>query len=561
MAVWKPLAFLVLTACLSLTAPPVRAAESLSIGITQFPHSLHPSIDSMAATAYIHGFARRPITGFDADWELACFLCTGLPTIDNGQAVIEPVSPDVGDGTGQGIAVTYTLPAEAVWGDGTPITSADAVFTWQVGRHPDTGFAAAEMYRRILDIEVVDEKTFTVHSDRVTFNYNAINDLRLLPRHLEAEAFADPATYRQNSLYNRAPTTPGLWNGPWRITEVAPGSQVTLTRNPHWWGQPPAFDRIIVKAVENTAALEATLLSGGIDMISGEVGLGVDQALAFESRHGGDFTVLYQPGLFYEHLELNLDTPALADRRVRQALLHAIDRQTIVAKLFGGKLPLAVTSVAPLDAIHADDLTPAAYDVARAKALLDEAGFTPGADGVRVNAEGQRLSIVLQTTAGNRTRERVEQVLQAMWKAIGVEAVIRNEPPRVLFGETLTKRKFEGAALFAWISSPENPPRTTLHCEEIPTADTAWTGQNYTGYCSPEMDRLIETIAAELDPAVRRGLWHDLQALYARDLPALPLWFKAEAHILPPWLEGMTPTGHMTYSSHWAETWRDSRED
>lgn len=557
-AVRTVLSLLILAAGLTWGAT-TGAAEPLRIGITQFPHSLHPSIDSMAATSYIHGFARRPITAYDADWQLVCLLCTELPTLDNGQAVIEPVPTDVGDGSGRGMAVTYTLHEDAAWGDGTPITSADVVFTWRVGRHPRTGFAAAEAYRRILSIDVVDDKTFTLHLDRVSFAYNAINDFRLLPAHLEAEAFADPERYQRDSLYARAPTTPGLWFGPWRLAEVTPGAQVVLERNPHWWGQPPAFDRVVVKAVENTAALEATLLSGGVDMIAGEVGLGTDQALAFEQRAGDRFRVLYQPGLFYEHLDLNLGQPALADRRVRQALLHAIDRETIVAKLFGGKLPVAKTSVSPLDWVHDDTLTGTSHDPEAAKALLAEAGWTPGADGILAK-DGQRLSIVLQTTAGNRTRERVEQVLQSMWKAIGAEVVIRNEPARVLFGETLTKRKFEGAVLFAWISSPENVPRTTLHCEEIPTAENAWTGQNYTGYCDPGMDALIEAINTELDRAKRESMWHDLQALYARDLPALPLWFKAEPHILPPWLDGVTPTGHMNYSSLWAETWTDTRE-
>ncbi len=534
-------------------------AQALSIGITQFPHSLHPSIDSMAATSYIHGFTRRPITAYDADWRLTCLLCAELPTLENGEAVIETVPKDIGDGSGRGMAVTYTLPADAQWGDGTPITTADVVFTWEVGRHPDTGFTAAEGFRRILSVDIVDDKTFTLHQDRVSFAYNAINDFRLLPKHLEAAAFADPATYKANSLYNRAPTTPGLWFGPWRLADITPGSQVVLERNPHWWGKAPAFDRVTVKAVENTAALEATLLSGGIDMISGEVGLGADQALAFEDRHGDRFAILYQPGLFYEHLDLNLERPVLADRRVRQALLHAIDRETVVARLFGGKLPVADTSVSPLDWVHDDALSAAAYDPARAKALLDEAGWTPGPDGVRMK-DGARLSVVLQTTAGNRTRERVEQVLQSMWKAVGVEAVIRNEPARVLFGETTTKRKYDGAVLFAWISSPENVPRTTLHCDEIPTAENAWIGQNYTAYCDPEMDALIDAIETELDRDKRQVLWHRLQEIYARDLPALPLWFKAEPYILPPWLRGVTPTGHMNYSSLWAETWWDARQ-
>lgn len=105
-----------------------------------------------------------------------------------------------------------------------------------------------------------------------------------------------------------------------------------LERNPTWWGEPPAFGRIVVKAVENTTALEANLLSGEVDMIEGSLGLSLDQALAFERRNGDRFRVVYKPGLVYEHLEPMLDNPALADKRVRQALLHGLDREAIYAE-------------------------------------------------------------------------------------------------------------------------------------------------------------------------------------------------------------------------------------
>lgn len=535
---------------------PAQAPKTLTVGITQFPHTLHPTIDSMAATSYIMGLARRPITAYDADWQLVCLLCSELPTLDNGRAKIVAVPKDVGDGSGRGIAVTYTLPEKAAWGDGTPITTDDVLFTWEVGRNPQVGIAAAELYRRILDIQVLDAKTFTLVMDRVGFTYNSIGDFGLLPAHIEGPAFRDdPAAYRANTRYDRDSANPGLWFGPYRVAEVAQGAQVVLERNPAWWGQPPAFDRIIVKAVENTAALEANLLAGGVDMIAGEVGIAVDQAIAFERRHGARFAVSYRPSLYYEHLELPLDTPLFADVRVRRALLQAIDRQAIVDSLFGGKVTVAVTKVSPLDWVHDDTLAPLPFDPEAAGRLLDEAGWTKGGDGIRRDAQGRALSFPLQTTAGNRTRERIQQVIQAQWRTIGVDAQIRNEPARVLFGETLNKRRFQGAVEFAWISSPENVPRTTQHCEEIPTEANAWTGQNYGAYCDAEMDRLIDAIEVELDRAKREALWHRLQAKMVADVPDLPLFFRSEAYILPPWLKGLRPTGHLNPSTLWVEEW------
>jgi peptide/nickel transport system substrate-binding protein len=201
---------------------------------------------------------------------------------------------------------------------------------------------------------------------------------------------------------------------------------------------------------------------------------------------------------------------------------------------------VAASSVSPLDWVYDKTLETVPYDPKAAADLLDQAGWTVGEDGIR-QRDGVRLSIDLQTTAGNRTRERVEQVIQAQWKALGIEVVIRNLPPRVLFGDVLDQRKFTGLALFAWISAPENPPRSTLHCEEIPSAENGWRGQNYTGYCNPQMDRLIDAVELELDERKRAEIWWQIQQLYAHDLPALPLYFRAEAYLLPQWLEGVRP--------------------
>lgn len=536
----------------ALLAVPARAEkDELVIGITQFPSTFNPNIDSMLAKSYVLAMARRPFTTYDADWRLVCMLCTELPTIENGLAVPEK-TPDGKDG----IAVTYTIRPDAVWGDGTPITTRDVTFTWEVGRHPKSGVIPREFYRSLYKIDVEDDKTFTLHFDKLTFEYNAINSFELLPAHLEAAPFAEPEAYRNRSLYETDTTNPGLYFGPYVISEVVPGSHVTLTANPFWWGEKPAFKRVIVRVIENTAALEANLLSGSIDMIAGELGLGIDQALAFERRHGDRYTILYKPGLVYEHIDVNLDNPILQDRRVRQALAHAIDREAISEKLFGGRQPVAHSNVNPLDWVYADDVPRYAYDPDKAAALLDEAGWSTMRGGIRHNDAGEPLRLEIMTTAGNRSRELVQQVLQSQWKQLGIDVQIRNQPARVFFGETVRKRQFPAMAMFAWISAPESVPRTTLHSEHIPTADNNWAGQNSTGFRNAEMDALIEAIEVELDRDERGDLWRRLQQIYAEELPAIPLYFRASPHILPTWLKGVEPTGHQYPATLWIETWR-----
>jgi len=546
-------AFLVLfSVLLTALAGPVRAAkDELVIGITQFPSTFHPNIDSMLAKSYVLGMTRRPFTVFDADWQLVCMLCTELPTIENGLAV-----PETTPEGKQGIAVTYTIRPDAVWGDGTPITTRDVLFTWEVGRHPKSGVIPKEFYRSLYKIDAEDDKTFTLHFDKLTFDYNAINAFDLLPAHLDEAAFAEPEAYRHRTLYETDTTNPGLWFGPYRIAEVVPGSHVVLLPNPTWWGDKPQFERIVVRVIENTAALEANLLSGAIDMIAGELGLTIDQALAFEKRHGDRFDISYKPGLAYEHIDLNLDNPILADARVRRALLHGLDRQAISDQLFEGRQPVAHTNVNPLDWVHAEDTPRYPFDPEKAAALLNEAGWPLGKDGIRRNAAGEPLTLEIMTTAGNRTRELVEQVLQSQWKQLGIDARIRNQPARVFFGQTVSERKFPAMAMFAWISAPESVPRTTLHSDHIPTPDNNWAGQNYTGFDNAEADALIEQIEVELDRDKRREMWRRLQHIYAEELPALPLYFRANPYILPKWLKGLRPTGHQYPTTLWVEDWR-----
>ncbi len=543
-----------LTLAAAAAGPPAYAKDELTIGITQFPSTFQPNIDAMVAKSYILAMAERPFTAYDANWQLICMLCTELPTFENGLARHEK-TPDGKDG----VALSYKIQPGAAWGDGVPVTAKDAVFTWQVGSNPKSGVGDLELYRRILKIDVLDDKTFVMHVDRVTFDYNAIDDFRLLPAHLEEAAFADPAQYRTRTRFDTDTANPGLYFGPYRITQVSPGAFVVLEPNPTWYGAKPFFKRIVVKVIENTAALEANLLSGGVDYIAGELGLTLDQALAFQAQHPQAYRYVYKPGLTYEHIDFNLDNPILRDLRVRRALAYALDRNAINERLFGGRQPPAVSFMSPLDWPYAKDLTGYGHEPAKAAALLDEAGWKLGAAGLRRNAKGEALSLELMSTAGNRARELVEQVLQSQWKALGVDVRIRNEPARVFFGETVRERKFPAMAMYAWVSAPENVPRSTLYSSEIPSASNGWSGQNDAGYKSAEMDKLIDEIEVELDRGKRKALWHRIQELYVADLPVLPLFYRADPFIIPKWLEGVVPTGHEDPSSLEVETWRSTQ--
>jgi len=534
---------------LSALAGPARAKDELVLAMTQTPGTWNPLINAMLAKSLISNMTARPLTAWNADWKLVCLVCTELPTIENGKARVIDLP-----GGKKGMEVDIEM-RDLRWGDGVPVTAKDVAFTLEVGKHPLSGVASSEGYKRILKLDAKDDRHFTMTIDRVTFDYNSIA-LNLVPAHIEKPIFdANPAEYRNKTAFDTAPTNPGLAFGPYRIVEVVPGSRVTLEQNSSWTGEKPHFKRIVVKIIENTAALEANLLSGNVDYVLGELGLSLDQVLAFEKRHKDKYDFIYKPALIYEHIDTLLDNPLLADRRVRQAILMAVDRKAISDKLFEGKQPIADGPVSPLDPMYSPGVRHYAYDPAAARKLLDEAGFTDVKNGVRHNAKGERFSIEITTTAGNRVRELVAQVIQSQLRQVGIEVRIKAEPPRI-FSEALNRRQFTGLAMYAWVQQPEGVPRSLLHSEEIPSAQNGWSGQNYPGYRNPAMDKALDAAERELDAAKRRALFADIQRIHADDLPVLPLFFRVDPFVIPKPLKGVVPTGHLNSSTLWVEQWR-----
>ncbi len=531
-----------------ITIAPAQAKDDLVIGVAQFAPSLHPDIDALVIKSYVLDFANRPITAYDAAWKPVCLLCTELPTIQNGGAIFETTA----DG-GRGLAVTLKLRPDLAWGDGVPVTTRDLMFTWRLALDPKSGFSNNHPWERASAIDVIDAHTAVLHLKRVSVDYNIWDGL--LPEHLEKAAAAS-GDYIHTTLYSRAPTTPGLYNGPFMVTQYQSGAQIVLEPNPHWAGHTPGFKRIIIRTIDNTAALEANLESGDIDMAPGDApALTIDQVLALQKKAPDRFAFLFKPSLSYEHIDLQIDNPALADVRVRRALLHAIDRETLVRKLFDGKQPVAATWVNPLDSNFTADTSTYPYDRAEALTLLQLAGWTPGPDGICRNAKGDRLEFDIATTSGNKLRELTEQVLQSQWKAACIAVTIKNEPARTLFGETIKKRQFTGMAMYAWSSVVNESPRKTLHSSQIPTAANNYGGANYIAMHDPKMDADIEAADQELDATKRAALWADMQRIYAEQLRVLPLFFRAEAYVLPRWLKGFAATGHGDMSPLWAEQW------
>lgn len=548
-------------ACLSFTAQSGAAPTNteLKIGISQEFETLNPLIMSMSASVYMYRMVGRSLAILTPDGKWVPQLAKEIPSLENGLAKL------VDAGGKKKITAVWEILEKAHWGDGKPIICQDFITAHKIATSPTVSVGEKELWTQVekIDIDPKNPKKCTFTYAKAKWDFYQLAQFFPLPTHLELAVFnkfsKQAEGYEKNSNYVRNPTNPGLYNGPYVVSEVKLGSHVAFAPNSHFYGKQPNIKKVIVKVIPNTGTMEANLRSGTIDMIS-TLGLDFDQALAFEKKVKAEklpYTVHFVPSVTYEHIDLNLENPILKDVRVRKALLLAINREDLVKALFEGKQQVAIHNVSPQDPWYtADPKVISLYRYSRREAgkLLDEAGWKMGADGYRAK-DGKRLSLVFQTTAGNKTRELVQVYMQNQWKQAGIEVLVKNEPARVFFGTTMSKRKFEGLALFAWVSSPENSPRSTLSSKAIPTAANGFSGQNYTTWKNDIVDRNLDAIDVEFDAKKRASLVHEILREYTAEVPALPLYYRSNISVTPNNLKNYRMSGHQFFETNNIEDW------
>lgn len=538
--------------------------NELKIGVSQEFENFNPLISTMMATTYMSTMTMRTLTTINADGKWIPQLAKSIPSIENGAAKIKKVN---GKDT---VVAEWEILENAQWGDGTPITCEDYIFTNKVAMSANVSVADKETYSQVahIDVDKTNPKKCFFTYDKLRWDFTQLGTFRVLPKHLEEPVFkkfgAIKEGYEKNSLYTKDPTNPGLYHGPYLVSEIQLGDHVTFMPNPKFFGEAPKIKKIIVKLIPNTGTMEANLRSGTIDVIS-SMGLALDQALAFDKKIKEEklgYTVIFQPSAVYEHIDLNLDNPILKDVRVRKALHYAINKEDLTNALFEGKQQPALHNITPKDPWFTDDPTKIViykYNKRESERLLDEAGWKVGADGIRTkkDAKGkdQRLSFTIMTTAGNKTRELVQVYLQNNWKNVGIEVQAKNEPARVFFGETTKKRKFDSMALFAWVSSPESSPKGTFHSSKIPTAKNGFSGQNQMGWMNPKIDALTEALDIEMKHEKRVAIMHDILKLYTDEVPVLPLYYRSDVAVIPNQLKGYRLTGHQFPETNDVEKW------
>lgn len=555
----KLLAFVsLLVAFTAGTSSAAVSNDELKIGISQEFENLNPLVMQMSATVYMYGLTGRPLDVIDANGKWIPMLAKKIPRLEDGSAKLSPDKKHV-------VAV-WELRDNAKWSDGKPVVCEDFALAREIAMSPNVSVGDKTVYSQVekIDWDKANPKKCTFTYDKPRWDFYMLGTFYPVPAHIEADVFkkfgSQKEGYEKNSNYVRNPSMPGLYTGPYQIAEVKLGSHATFIANPYYYGKAPKIKKIVIKLIPNTSTMEANVRSGTIDAIS-TIGVTFDQAIALDKKSKSEnlpFQVDFKPSLVYEHVDLNLDNPILKDVKVRKALLYGLNREELVKALFDNRQKVALHFNPPMDPWYVSDpkkITIYNYSRREASRLLDEAGWKLDSKDNYRYKDGKKLSFTFQTTAGDKTRETVQTFLQNQWKAVGIEVVIKNEPARVFFSQTMSKREFPALAMYAWTSSPENNPRAQVHSASIPSQKNGWSGQNYPGWSNKRVDELVDKLDSELDAKKRLELITEITKIYTDELPVLPLYYRTDVAVTPKILQHFAMTGHQFYETFEAENW------
>ncbi|MFA6148355.1 MAG: ABC transporter substrate-binding protein [bacterium] len=376
--------------------------------------------------------------------------------------------------------------------DGRPLTSADVRYTFSwildaANRSPHRG-----LYRQIRAIETPDPRTVVFRLTEPFAPFLSTMVRGIVPAGSPARGYAPP-----------------VGAGPYRIDDLSPDGEAVLSAYGGYYDGTPAIRAVTVKFVPDSNVRFLELKMGSVNFVLN----GVDPDLLPAVEKTGRLVAEEGPGGNVTYLGFNLRDRALSDARVRRAIALAIDRETIVRTIWKGRADL-VSSILPPGSWASDpDLPPMPFDPARARRLLDEAGF-PDPDG-----EGPlpRLRLTYKTSQ-NEVRRRVATVVQEQLRQVGIAVDIQSLEWGTFFSD-IKKGSFQIYSL-TWVGIAD--PDIFHHA--FHSRSTPPDGANRGGYSDSEVDRLTEAARREPSREKRRGIYHRVQRILARDLPVFPLW-------------------------------------
>lgn len=528
-------------AAASIVLAPAAMAERGSDGeaniiMWQAPSTMNMFLSSGTKDIIASSMVLEPLAGFQPDGTLFPELAQEIPSLENGG-----ISEDL-------TSITWKLKEGLKWSDGTPVTSADLVFTAEYCMHPEGGCAQLAKYEGVESVEAIDDLTVKVNFTE--------------PRPDPFAAFVggqSPIIQKaqfEKCLGAAAPTCTEenfnpIGTGPFRVVSFKTNDVIEFEANPEYRDpEKPAFAKLTMKGGGDAAAAARAVLETGEFDYAWNTQLSPDVIEGMEAQGKGKVQAAF--GSLVERLMVNLTDPSsslpegerstlnnphpfLSDPAVRQALSMAIDRE-LLNEIGYGSTGKATCNLVPAPEAWASPNTDCmTQDIEGAKKLLDDAGWVPGAGGVR-EKDGMRLSILYQSSV-NAVRQDFQSLIKQWWTEIGVETELKTIDASVFFGsdagspDTLQKfyadiemfaNNFEG-------NNPE-PYLAKFTCDKAPGPDNQWQGENIVRLCDEEYDKLVAELGKTVDQDERGKLGQKLNEMLTKDSHAIiPLVYRGTA--------------------------------
>lgn len=475
-----------------LTVAKAAKGNALTLPVISDPIVLAPFDATDSASSDVANQIFRGLMKTDFNLKFVPDLAAGYPTISK-----------------DGMSVTFTMKSGLKWDDGQPLTAQDVEFSYEYLMDPASaaprGGETSEFIKSVKSTG--NTVTFTLNGPRSQeLIYSTFTNRYIVPKHLwEKVAKKDNMT---NNPYLRNP----VGCGSYKFVEWIPNERVVLEKNPLYDGKKPNIDKLIYKNVGSTANQMVQMQTG-----EGDVAPIAPADVAY-MRTQKQVNLNQYDRFTIELITFNTVSPFFSDKRVRQAINYAVNKSAIINGLYKGLGTPANSMYFPGTFGYNSKVKTYNFDLAKAKQLLDQAGWKVGPDGIRVK-DGKKFEISLITNKGNVTREKAAVIIQSQLKLVGIKVDTKVIEWNTFITKYLRPKKFE-LYYGGWVYSDWTQDLTPLY-----NGDPSKGTLNYGSYKNAALDPLMDQAVRELDPKKSEALHFKIQDIVAEDCPSIYLLY------------------------------------
>lgn len=407
----------------------------------------------------------------------------------------------------------FWLAKDVKWHDGQPFTAHDVKFTFDTILNPaSTNFRRGD-FVALQSVTVIDDYTVDFKLSRIDAPFLSRMTMGIIPKHILGNV---PMNEMQAHPYGRAP----IGTGPFKLERWTPAQNISLVAHKDYHLEGPYLDGMLIRVIFDSDVMGLAWENGELDWITAVPTASINRVQTqFATR--AYFREVER--LEYEFLRPNMANPILQDVKVRQALMYALDRPAMVNSLLNGKGTVMHGHQLPTSWAYTTGLETYALNRTKAVELLTEAGWgTVGADGIRRNAAGQRLTFTLLTNTPHPLRADMAAYIQDSWRRIGVDLRVELLNFGVLLGAHLNQSRFDMVLIGPGMQADPDP-FAYLHTSQG-LVGGRMVGRNNGNWSNPTYDRLMEEARSTMDRAQRLSVYRALERMFNRDLPFLPLF-------------------------------------